>query len=433
MSREEQLFRRLRQRLTLLCTAATGVILIAMALAALAVSQSQLTAKSEAAFQREVSATLYYLRSQTVVDHTWISQTESEGGLILYTELSGRPLLYGSMDSERVRLIELARKVALQNYDFDLAYEPSSLYQAQRQDFSFRDSDGQRYRAVAARLSQEKGWVGLLVLQSLAAEEGELWVQRLAFGGFVAAALCLLALFAWYFTRRALGPIEESRKRQTEFIAAASHELRAPLAVIRTCLPAIGGTDSEKEKHFTLMAEGECDRLARLISDMLALANADSGTWSMNPAPVEPETLLLEVVEQFETPARGKRVALEVSLPEEALPCCSWDGQRITQLLSILVDNGICYTPSGGKLSLRVERAGRQISLTVSDNGPGIPDGEKERVFERFYRADSARTDREHYGLGLCIAREIAQLHEGSLAVVDAPGGGACFVALLPR
>ena len=79
-----------------------------------------------------------------------------------------------------------------------------------------------------------------------------------------------------------------------------------------------------------------------------------------------------------------------------------------------------------------VERAGSGVRFTVADTGPGIPDGEKERVFERFYRTDRARTDREHYGLGLCIAREIISLHGGTIRAEDTPGGGATFVVELP-
>lgn len=93
---EEALFRRLRLRLTVLCIAATGVIVLGMSGAALAVSQIQLTAKAEAAFQSDVNAILYHLRSQTVVDHTWISQTEAGGNLTLYLELSGQPILYAA-------------------------------------------------------------------------------------------------------------------------------------------------------------------------------------------------------------------------------------------------------------------------------------------------------------------------------------------------
>lgn len=431
--KEAKLFQRLRLRLTLVCTAATGIILIAMALSALAVSESQLADRSEAAFDSSVNAILYHLRSQTVVDHTWISQTEAGGNLKLYLELSGEPLLYYQSESDEVKaLVSHARKKALQEYALNFDTPPDLRYQAGEHRFEIQDATGQRHRAAVGQVIQEKGWLNVMVLQSMAAQEQELIAQRAIFGAFVAVALILLALFAWLFTRYAVRPIQEIRRRQTEFIAAASHELRAPLAVVRNCLSATRGTDIEKAEHFTEMAIGECDRMSRLIGDMLSLANADSGTWTIHPAPVEPETLLLEAAEHYERAAHEKGVRLSVTLPEQPLPRCNWDGERILQLLTVLVDNAISYTPMGGTVCLSGTPAGERVRLCVADSGPGVPDGEKEHIFGRFYRGDTARTERTHYGLGLCIAREITELHRGTVAVADAFGGGAVFMVHLP-
>lgn len=102
------------------------------------------------------------------------------------------------------------------------------------------------------------------------------------------------------------------------------------------------------------------------------------------------------------------------------------------QLLAILVQNALDYTPQGGSVTLGADGAHGHIRLWVSDTGPGVPDAEKERVFERFYRADHSRSDKLHFGLGLAVARELAALHGGTLRVYDAPGSGACFVLTLP-
>lgn len=431
MSKDAALFRRLRLRLTLVCTVATGVILTAMALSALWVSQTQLTGRNAAAFQSEVNAVLYHLRSQSVVDQTWLAQMEAGGDLIIDVQLSGNALLYGSGE-ERQTLTEMARKKALQDFGFDLTEAPASRYQPEQTSFIYRDELGRSWRAAAVRLPQDKGWIGLLILRAMGEEQRELDVQKLAFALFVVAALCLLTLFSWVFTHRAMRPIEKSRQQQTAFIAAASHELRAPLAVVRNCLTATRSTDAEKAKRFTDMAVGECDRMSRLIGDMLTLANADSGAWTMHPAPTEPETLLLEATERFERVAHEKGLHLSALLPEAPLPRCSWDGERVLQLLTILLDNAISYTPVGGTVRLTASLAGERVCLAVADTGPGVPDEEKERVFDRFYRADTARTGRTHYGLGLCIAKEIAELHRGAVSVTDNPGGGAVFAAKLP-
>lgn len=138
--------------------------------------------------------------------------------------------------------------------------------------------------------------------------------------------------------------------------------------------------------------------------------------------------MALRVYERFLRPAGEKGLRLELSLPEEALPRYQWDGSRIEQALSVLLDNALSYTPAGGNIELILERQpGGRAKFTVRDSGPGVPDSEKEHIFERFYRADSARRDREHFGLGLCVAKEIATLHKGRLWVEDAPDGGAAF------
>ncbi|MFR9191093.1 MAG: sensor histidine kinase [Anaerotruncus massiliensis (ex Togo et al. 2019)] len=144
------------------------------------------------------------------------------------------------------------------------------------------------------------------------------------------------------------------------------------------------------------------------------------------------ETLLLDAAEWFEPAAAEKQIRISVSLPEETLPRCRCDQQRIRQVLSILVDNAVSYAGEGGRVVLSAGWKRGWFSIRVADNGPGIPDAEKARVFDRFYRADKARSGREHYGLGLSIAREIAALHRGRLTAGDTPGGGATFTLSLP-
>ena len=139
--------------------------------------------------------------------------------------------------------------------------------------------------------------------------------------------------------------------------------------------------------------------------------------------------MALRVYERFLRPAGEKGLRLELSLPEEALPRYQWDGSRIEQALSVLLDNALSYTPAGGNIELILERQpGGRAKFTVRDSGPGVPDSEKEHIFERFYRADSARRDREHFGLGLCVAKEIATLHKGRLRE-----RASLFIAVLRR
>ena len=123
-----------------------------------------------------------------------------------------------------------------------------------------------------------------------------------------------------------------------------------------------------------------------------------------------------------------------VELPDESLVSradAMADG--ISQVLGILLDNGASYVPAGGKIRLGVEEKEKYFRIYVEDNGPGISDENKEAVFQRFYRADSSRKDKQHFGLGLCIAKEIVTLHHGSIRIEDTKGGGTTFVVRLPK
>ena len=227
-------------------------------------------------------------------------------------------------------------------------------------------------------------------------------------------------------------PVKRAWDQQTQFIASASHELRSPLAVILSSIRAMQDAPPAEAARFRDTIQSEGERMSRLVGDMLSLANADNQSWSIHPAPCELDTLLLEISEKYEPLMRSKKLSLSVELPDEELPPCICDPSRMGQVLGILLDNSLAYVPAGGKIRLSLSCREAQFLLTVSDNGPGIPDEKKEAVFQRFYRADAARKDKQHFGLGLCIAKEIVLLHKGEIQVQDAPGGGAEFVITLP-
>lgn len=422
-----------RLALFLSCILATGAILLVTAAFFLLFNQKQLTEGSEAAFNSSVNAILSHIRSQPVLDHTWLSQTEADGGLLLQIELDGHPLLFSGRSSpeQRAALVGLAKDAAYADQGFDLSAQPNGL-KTQEVRYVFSDGAGNRYRAACAAIPLQSGWAGVLVIRPMTPENTQFLQQLALFGGLTLAGLCLLALFAWSFTRRMLRPIEESRQKQAEFIAAASHELRSPLAVIHASLAALKTAPPEQQRHFADLADGECMRLSRLVGDLLALANSDSGALSIRPTEEELETLILTVCEGFEDRAAGCGIHLLPQLPAAPLPRCRCDGERVTQLLSILIDNALSYTPSGGRVTVCPAYTGKEFRITVEDTGPGIPDSQKERIFDRFYRADPSRTVREHYGLGLCIAREIALRHNGTLTVTDAAPTGSIFTLTLP-
>lgn len=424
------MYKKLRLNLTFLCTGFTGFILFAMACFSLMIAQRQLRMIGRDSFHNSVSSIRNHIRSQNILDHTWISQTENGNDLILYVEISGSPLYYTMIhrtDAEKA-LIEEARNISEEKYGLFISKEPLSRVDNIQETFTIK-REGLSYYGASMTVPLEKGWVGIFVIKSMSEEAKQLRYQRTLFMTAGGAALCLLFLFAWFFTGRTIKPIEINRRRQLEFVHAASHELRSPLAVIQTSLSAILADGSMEEVlYYAKLSEGECIRMSRLIKDMLLLAGADDGSWSIHSEETEIETLMLTAFESFEEQAAAKNIFLHISLPEEPLPRCRCDGQRIIQVLSILLDNGISYTQEGGDIWMEAEKKNKSFYLTVADNGPGIPKEARNDIFNRFYRLDEARAERQHFGLGLSIAKEIAVLHRGRLFVEDRPGGGARFV-----
>lgn len=142
--------------------------------------------------------------------------------------------------------------------------------------------------------------------------------------------------------------------------------------------------------------------------------------------------LLIESYEKFENLAAQKKILIDFHLPDVLIPEVDCDPERISQVFTVLLDNAISYTPQGGTIQVAVSLQTNHVIISVADNGPGIPDESKEKIFHRFYRCDNSRTDKNHFGLGLSIAKEIIDLHNGTIAAVDSPIGGAKFIVTLP-
>lgn len=418
------LFSRLHFRLTVACTLVTGLVLTSMTLVSFFFSETQLWERTKGEFRTSLDTIILYLRNASSIDQGWLAQTETSGNLTIYLEDHGQPFLHGK--GRDMQVISTAIETAHTKYSTDLSNPPKGLL-PEFVLFPMRIDGGNFFIAVGTA-PVPNGWLGFVVYKPI---PQILRLRRLFAVSLFFAFLCL-TLFSLYFTNRAIQPIIQSRKRQMDFVSAAAHEIRSPLAVIQASADGLQHASPEQIQRFARTISGECVRLSRLTSDLLTLAGADSQRWTLCLALEEPETLLLTAYENFEPVALRKQIALSIRLPEGDLPKIRCDGQRILQLLSILIENALSYTPAGGSVLLEAEAKDRTVCFHVTDNGPGIPDEEKTRIFERFYRADRSRSSREHYGLGLSIAWEIASLHRGSLGVSDAGNRGTKFTLSLP-
>ena len=228
-----------------------------------------------------------------------------------------------------------------------------------------------------------------------------------------------------------LASLERAYTAQQRFVADASHELRAPLTAIQANLELLRDRKdmpAEEQERATDEAAREASRLARLVADLLALARADAGT-PLRRETVELDRVVMEVIGEARHLATGQR--LEIGTLEPS--AIQGDSDRVKQLLLILVDNAIKYTPPGGRVSLGLSRSGGYATFAVRDTGIGIAPDELPRVFERFYRADPARSrDSGGTGLGLPIAHWVARQHGGTVELESAPGRGTTATVRLP-
>ena len=425
------MIKKLRRRLTLHYAALSGLVLLATCVSGFLLSARQQRAADELLFQTHLSDLTGRLQFDRRISGDWLARFEAENRLAVFLWDAGQPMKFeGAAWLPAGRRGALAR--AARESAFAAGFRPEDRplrYAAAR---AALEEDDLRFRGVAAAFPLEDGgWLHLLLLRDLAPQRAALKMLALRWTALFFAAGAALTLAGRWLSGRAAAPVRDSLRRQAEFVAAASHELRSPLAVIRTSLSAIPA-DPAGEKRYLKNIEGEAQRMSRLVDDLLILAGSDAKNWKLRTEPVDLDALLIDAFDQFEPLARAKGLSLRLLLPQAPVGAAEGDRGRLMQILAVLFSNVADYAPQGSAVTLEARRGKARALITISDQGPGVPDAEKERVFDRFYRADAARSGKSHFGLGLSVARELAALHGGSLTVGDAPGGGAAFTLSLP-
>ncbi len=220
---------------------------------------------------------------------------------------------------------------------------------------------------------------------------------------------------------------EEDRLRRT-FAADVAHELRTPLAILRTQVEAMQDGVLEPSSPSLASLHEETLRLTRLVEDLEALASADAAAFSLDRRPVDLREVLEGAVREFAGPFDAAGVGLEARMESLVVEA---DPLRIRQVVSNLLWNALKHTPSGGKVRVRLEPGAGGSVVRVSDTGPGIPPDELPHVFDRFFRGRGARAGGS--GIGLTVARELVRAHGGEIEAANEPAGGATFTVRLPR
>jgi len=230
---------------------------------------------------------------------------------------------------------------------------------------------------------------------------------------------------------------KELERMKSNFLSVVSHELKTPLHSIKGFVDIIlmgkTGEITDVQRDFLSTVKEQTTQLQRLISDLLEFSRLESGQIKLQPRELGPATLANEVIDKLTPLAAEGGVTLLSTLPGD-FPSVQADPVRLEQVFSNLVDNAIKFTPAGGSITISGEDLGKHVRLQVTDTGVGIPEEERERVFDRFYQVESGSTRAYRgTGLGLTICKHIVGQHQGSIWVEGTEGEGATFVVELPK
>ena len=412
---------RLRARLALFAALLTGAITAAVAAVAFCLFAVLYTAQQQAAFEADVADLASQWSRTGALELESILALERQKGIQVYLEENGAPLLVsGLQGADAAPLLS-----TLEHAGFDPELPPLST----QPETTFLDRAaplGQPVRLAGRKQTTPTGWRLLVAWQPLASQRQTLWRAGAAFCAVALAGMGLIALACWAVAGRAVKPVARAMEEQREFVRAAGHELRTPLGVLRAGLAVLPQEEPQAARRHIALLDAEAMRMSGLIDQLLLLSGG--GTAQAGPARrLEPDTLLLDLAEAWEPAVRRAGRRLEAVLPEDPLPAVLACREELCQILAVFLDNALQYAPADSAITVSCRQAGRKVVWTVADQGPGVPDGCKEKVFRRFWRSEESRSDRAHFGLGLSVAAELAGRNGWEIGVADTPGGGASF------
>lgn len=285
--------RQLRRRLTFVFTVLTGTVLTVFLAITLGLAQKQTQLSAQSMFDASVDTLIVTLQTGSVSD-TALAQTEAADGLLIFITDNGTPLFFSggwTPATPRGTLLERAAEAGLaEGVNMDAA--PRSSVYASRVTVTVEGNAGEHYTAAVCSVPGQRGWYGLAVLRDDGPLRRTLTRQALLYAALLSGGLALLGAVNWFLAGRALRPTAEALQKQREFVAAAGHELRGPLAVVKTSLSAMQASPADTPQYLAAIGS-EADRMARLVDDLLLLAGSDAGTWRMRMEPVDADALVI--------------------------------------------------------------------------------------------------------------------------------------------
>ena len=389
--------------------------------------------------QRMASLIIYQLEADTEQPETVLSNYEKQmnvyatlwdsEGKILYKSEPGFPTDFD------ILLQKAGQSIGIQNA---AGFQSTRQVTEQGGYIELEGLHHDRYYAIPATVSTQSGdSLSLTLIYPKRSVLSLFLHQAPLYLGIWLISFVVIMFVSRFLLKRAFTPSEQMIKSQKDFVAAASHELKAPLAVIMAnteALQEMQSHDSNDPQAQTCLdvIDTECGRMSRLVRDMLLLASSDADKWTIRKSEINVDTLLITLYEAYEPVCISKKIRLDLNLSEDAYPVLAADRERLFQILSIFLDNAVCYSPEDSSIQIMTTLSEKDLTFSVTDHGKGIPEEDKPFIFDRFYRGDKSRTDKSHFGLGLSIAKELAKMLDGEIGFKDTEGGGATFWLKLP-
>ena len=294
-------------------------------------------------------------------------------------------------------------------------------------------SDGHTLSLHAERFKLASGQTLIAVVAADQVELADRYAELIAaFGGAALAAIVLIAAGGYFLVEKSTAPATRSMAYTRRFMADAAHELRTPIAVLRTKAEVALQAERSPESYATVLRGmgHEAQRLGRVVDDLLMLARADAGERPVERTRFFLDDVVIDAATSVRTLAQAAGVLLVVDEFEET--AVLGDANLVRELVVVLLDNAVKFTPAGGAVHVQVMPE-PQPTLTVIDSGCGIAPDQLPHVFERFYRGDASRPRDGGAGLGLSIAQWIASVHDARLLLTSDPGAGARATVIFPK
>lgn len=382
------------------------------------------------AFTNDINNILVYIKNTPVIYHNIINQY-TEKNYQIFIEGNGHITRFDAADgSAGDAVLEEVTAAAGEQYGFS-RMQSDSAFVIRHIEFPYDSKDHTRFYVSIAYMDNDNADLTVTILYPVTNNMKAIFRTILLIAFITVCGDIVLCTAASLSIRKLLQPISESYRKQNDFIAVASHELKTPLAIILSSLSAMTKSDEGEFHRHRSIARDECMRMSALMEDMLCLAQADQNVLTLSLSEQRAEDIIIDCYNHFERLVYEKGLTFHVHIADD-IPPWSLDRNKIMQLLIILLDNALSYTKQGS-ITLSCGYDGRYLLLGVADTGIGIPDCDKKMVFDRFFSSDKSHTSRRHQGLGLSIAKEITDLHKGTISLSDTPGGGTTVTVSLPQ